>query len=1038
MYPMAYNRAETTIMKKVFTLFAALAVLATASFAQGNLRLPQKAQKPVKTASLLKTSNPVRTAKKSGAKIAGNPVWEDTMSYCLNTPFWTGVGMESGSFSWGIKIEPAALAGRNNLTDVQIFVCATGSYQLDIYNAGTTSPSGTAVTQNVTATAADTMTWKNIHLTNPVAINAAQPLWVIFTTTAAETYPASAIHGNQFDNGKFVGLDGDWMNVADAGVDATWMIRAISDTYIPQPPMLYIDAPAIALVNEPATFTATTSVSSLTWYVDGTQNTETGLSLTYTFTTAGMHEIVAEATNAVGTAFDTVNVNVIDCSQGISSFPYFEGFEAVNPCWQFVSADPANDAFAGISSDEQHAGNSSFALSSYAEADDYNQYFITPEFNLTAGTDYMVSFWYKGDHAADAFRVKVSSTTNDTAAFTTVLADYPTVNTEWTLVALQLPANTKYIAFNYYGDYQYYLYIDEFSVDEMGVPTVSVNGDTYIGTGMEATYVATANLADTVEWLVDGESVAANGDTMTYMFTTAGMHEVVAMASNTYGSAYDTISVEVFNCDDITIPYTPDFTMGLGCWSNRSDLEEGYGWLASADAFESDPEGQIISMSGVSFWGMMMNVDVDNWLISPVITMPENGNYEIAWSVKPYTTDYAGDHYGVYIIEGTDTTLLFEETLNSSMTDYVDRAAAIPSTVTGDFHIAFRHFNSAGGYVIIIDDIEIRDLSVPHVSISGPTTAEKDIEVEYTANSGNAETYSWSIDGTEVAGVTGNTLTYTFTTAGNHTVAVTGINAVGTSDAATLTVMVIACDHIANFPYTEDFEGEINCWKFFDADGDGYNWDNTAFSGEHQGHNESEGLIASASYINNIGALTPDNWMVMPAVDVPAGSNLYLNWFAKGQDEEYYEEYYSVYISTTGYNVNDFTNAVFSETTTNEWAGHHVSLANYAGQTIYIAFRHHNVTDMFYLDIDDISISETAVGINNVNDINVNIYPNPVSCVLNIEGEGIEQVEVMDLNGRIILTSAATSLNIENLASGVYMVRVIAAEGTRVEKIVKK
>ena len=79
-----------------------------------------------------------------------------------------------------------------------------------------------------------------------------------------------------------------------------------------------------------------------------------------------------------------------------------------------------------------------------------------------------------------------------------------------------------------------------------------------------------------------------------------------------------------------------------------------------------------------------------------------------------------------------------------------------------------------------------------------------------------------------------------------------------------------------------------------------------------------------------------------------------------------------------------------------------------------------------------------GVGIENVNDINVAIYPNPVSNVLNVEGEGIEQVEVMDLNGRVILTSAATSLNLENLASGVYMVRVIAAEGIHVEKIVKK
>ena len=165
-------------------------------------------------------------------------------------------------------------------------------------------------------------------------------------------------------------------------------------------------------------------------------------------------------------------------------------------------------------------------------------------------------------------------------------------------------------------------------------------------------------------------------------------------------------------------------------------------------------------------------------------------------------------------------------------------------------------------------------------------------EATFTANAPLATSFSWTVDGTAVSSTT-NTLTHTFTTAGNHIVEVTATNSEG-STSANMTVEVFACDHITSLPYTQDFEATdaFDCWRFIDADGDGFTWDTdflrdaTDENGNPNpaGHNGSNGMIASASYINNYGALTPDNWMILPAIDVPAGSNLYLRWYAKGQD----------------------------------------------------------------------------------------------------------------------------------------------------------
>lgn len=1036
-------------MKKVLTLLAAVMLLSSMSFAQSNARrmtakdLASMSPVEVFKARQHKAAAPMVATPSTPKNVTSFPWTEDFESGSAPAGF-TFVDSDNDGYGWDVYDFGTTGNGHNGST----YVITSASY---VNSVGPLTPDNWMMLPafDIPAGSDFSLSWYEKGQDS----NYASEFYSVYINTTGNTvanFTATTAVLTSTATGDWVKKTVSLANYAGQTIYIAFRHHNVTDMFYldiddmriggPEAPDINISGPAIALMNQPATFTATSSVNTLAWYVDGAQESATGLTMTYTFTTAGMHEVVAEATNAVGSSYDTLNVNVVDCGGAINTFPYTENFEAANPCWQFVSADPANDDRTGITTNAAHEGTSSFVLSSYANATDYNQFLISPEFNLSAGTDYMVRFWYMGDHSTDAFRVRVSTTTADTAAFTTVLADMPTVNTTWTEVAYPLPAGTKYIAINYYGNYAYYLYIDNFSVDEMGIPGVTLAGPTIVGSGNPATYTAVTNLADTLIWYVDGQDANTVGDTLTYTFTTPGSHEVVVEASNLYGSNYDTLAVTVLDCDNITIPYIPDFTSSLGCWTNRSDSTDGYGWFLSADMFDAgEAVGQVLSISAEPYLFWLVDVPVDNWLTSPVINNSSANNYEVAWSVMPYEPDYAGDHYGVYLIENNTTTLLFEETLSSSMTDFVERAVAIPAN-TGDFQIAFRHFNSVGGYIIILDNIQVRELSAPTVVLNGPATAEVNDPVTFTAVSGTATSYTWTVDQTPVS-ETGASLTYTFTTTGNHTVSVTGTNAAGTSNPATQNVNVITCDHIANFPYTQNFEteGVFDCWKFIDADGDGYNWNPNYLLGSDtpQGHNGSYGVAGSASWVNN--PLTPDNWMIMPAIDLPAGSSLFLSWFAKGQDADYAEEHYSVYISTTGRSVNDFTNAVVTETTTGEWRGHNVSLADYAGQTIYVAFRHYNVTDMFYLDIDDITISDTQVSIDDVDNINVAVYPNPVSDVLNIRGEGILQIELMDVNGRTVMTSGATSqLNLSGMAAGLYMVRVITNDGVHTQKIVKK
>jgi PKD repeat protein len=367
------------------------------------------------------------------------------------------------------------------------------------------------------------------------------------------------------------------------------------------------------------------------------------------------------------------------------------------------------------------------------------------------------------------------------------------------------------------------------------------------------------------------------------------------------------------------------------------------------------------------------------------------------------------------------------------------RSVSLASYVGQTIYIAFRHYNVTDMFQLNIDDIHVGGPQAPFVNIAGPANGMTGDALTFTATSSDANsTFAWTIDGT-AQNTTGATLTHTFTAAGTYEIAVTATANGLTSTAATLNVTIVSCDAITEFPWVEDFEsGVINdCYTLIDNDGDGYNWDAVSGIKAHSG----DVCVSSASWVQSFGALYPDNWLVTPAITLPAdASNFTLSWWVIGQDASYAEEPYSVYIAN-GKTVADFTatTSVFDGVSTSEYEQKSVSLANYAGQTIYVAFRHYDITDMFRINLDDIRVGAGTARIENAEEANVAIFPNPVRDMLTIEGNNVKSVEVIDMDGRVVLTNdRAGKLDMSELSDGVYMVRVMSENGVSTKKIVKK
>ncbi len=147
-------------------------------------------------------------------------------------------------------------------------------------------------------------------------------------------------------------------------------------------------------------------------------------------------------------------------------------------------------------------------------------------------------------------------------------------------------------------------------------------------------------------------------------------------------------------------------------------------------------------------------------------------------------------------------------------------------------------------------------------------------------------------------------------------------------------------------------------WLAINNDGDGFNWINTIELGFDFEAYEGTACMASASFDNDAGILYPDNYLITPAIEI--GTNSTLSWFHDAQDAEYTDEFYYVKVSTTGTEIEDFTETIWEGVTSGDWEQVSVNISEqFAGQTVHIAFQHTNCSDMFWMKLDNISVSST-------------------------------------------------------------------------------
>jgi hypothetical protein len=150
-------------------------------------------------------------------------------------------------------------------------------------------------------------------------------------------------------------------------------------------------------------------------------------------------------------------------------------------------------------------------------------------------------------------------------------------------------------------------------------------------------------------------------------------------------------------------------------------------------------------------------------------------------------------------------------------------------------------------------------------------------------------------------------------------------------------------------------------WQAVDNDNDGFNW----YASYRMSAGDTVFSLRSQSWDGTAGALTPDNWLITPEInltpyDTDASITFRFTVGITANTPQYRKEHYGVFLAVGSDNISSFillAEETFTEDTPRMTAlEREVDISEYAGQIVFLAIRHYNVTDMDRMFVEEVEL----------------------------------------------------------------------------------
>jgi len=352
-------------------------------------------------------------------------------------------------------------------------------------------------------------------------------------------------------------------------------------------------------------------------------------------------------------------------------------------------------------------------------------------------------------------------------------------------------------------------------------------------------------------------------------------------------------------------------------------------------------------------------------------------------------------------------------------------------------------------------------------------TIEQGQTVAYTNTSTNAHHIAWSFSGGDPATSTTDNVTVTYNTVGTFTTELIAYNEGETdSDTATLTITVNAsAENAVTADFTTDpeatslggyltyiainqgetvtftnassanthhiawsFEGGSPATSTEDVVTVTYAEAGTYFTATLTAYNEDETISNTKSIYVTVASVDPDAVEANFTTD-PAYTDLYI---------------YRMLAIETGTTVT-YTSTCNENTDHIAWTFEGGSPAASTDATVAVAYTTAGsyTTTLVAYNADEtrtdtitlsVTVTDSGVAVEENAISEISVYPNPTSSIINIAAEGMQNITIMDMTGRVVMSKDVNSnfetINAEGFAKANYMVRITTADGVVIKNII--
>jgi pyrimidine deaminase RibD-like protein len=742
-------------------------------------------------------------------------------------------------------------------------------------------------------------------------------------------------------------------------------------------------------------------------------------------------------------------------------------------CWSRVLSGSSLSSFAtvGTTTTNNSAPNSIAFYNSSSTATD-NMMLVSPVMtNLSAGTHRLRFFARNGSATQD---LQIGTMTNPADASTFTVLQTVDLTTSWSEYSVSFAAYTgadTHFAFRRLSTSTYtYVYLD--NVVWEAIPTtppacVAITSPVDLAENVMSGTITWAASADATSYKITVGTTATGtdilnsvdvGNVTSYNLATepGTTYYVTISPVNQYGTTSGCSAISFTTCDSLIAPLLETFDTFLpSCWSNRfgGDLATGPAATGTSVWF-----GDGFANNGTT-GAIRNNIDYigsNDWVISPVISIPATG-YELKFdaaavqyggTVEPTTPWETDDMIQVLIsTNGVSWTALytFNNTNQPSITG-TTTTLDLDAYANQDVRFAFRAVEGADD-----GDADI-DFSIDNFEVRlTPATVPSCATVTATPNT-NCGNFATAISWAAAAGANGYKISIG-TTAG-------GSEILNASDLGT----ALTYAHIGNFATTYYVRvvpynvvgNATGCTEVtYTTNSTGCYCPSAPSSVDGSGITNVQ--LGTTDFPNTVTTSPVYNAAPATAIDMTQGisNNVQLTFSVASFSGSY--DYNTVIWIDANDNYTFEASEIVYTGVSPETAAPTSLNASFVMPTSVPAGVHTMrivATDEaqdpanpcysgFYGETADFKINVVVMNNNTFDDASFVYYPNPVTDVLTISyANEISKVQVMNLLGQEVMVKSINAtqsqIDMSNLASGSYLVKVTADNKVKTIKVIKR